>query len=63
VKKKNICPVCGFDGLKEPAFGPHNEPSYEICPRCGFEPGYNAGNDAAIIKKLRQCWMENGKLD
>ncbi len=61
LSEKHICPVCGFDGLKEAAFSPNDEPSYEICPRCGFEPGYHGGNDAEIFKKFRQRWIENGE--
>lgn len=36
---KNICPVCGFDGLD---FKPYDEKgfgTFEICPCCGFEFG------------------------
>ena len=61
MKKNHICPVCGFDGLKEPAFGPNNEPSYEICPSCGFESGFDAGNDPAIFAEFRQRWIKNGR--
>jgi len=60
---KHICPVCAFDGLKEAAFGPHNEPSYEICPRCGFEPGFDGGNDPEIFKEFRQRWIERRKKE
>jgi len=40
---KYTCPVCGFNELQEPPYGPHQEPSYEICPRCGFESGFDDG--------------------
>ena len=60
MSKKHICPVCEFDGLLEAAFGPNNEPSHEICPRCGFEFGFDGGNDPAVFKEFRQRWIKNG---
>ena len=60
MSEKHICPVCGFDGLKEAPFGPHHEPSYEICPRCGFEFGFDGGNDPAVFAEFRQRWIKNG---
>ena len=53
--------MCGFDGLKEPAFGANKEPSYEICPSCGFEPGFDGENDPGLIAKFRQRWIDNGR--
>jgi hypothetical protein len=61
MNKKHICPVCGFDGLKEAAFSPSHEPSYEICPRCGFEFGFDGGNDTAIFTEFRERWIKNGR--
>ena len=60
MSKKHICPVCGFDGLLEEAFGPSNEPSHEICPCCGFEFGFDGSNDPAVFKEFRQRWVNNG---
>jgi hypothetical protein len=60
-KKKHICPVCEFNGLKEEAFGPDNEPSYEICPSCGFEFGFDGGNDPGKFKEFRERWIKNGR--
>lgn len=57
--KKYICPVCGFDGLKEPPFGVNNEPSHEICPCCGFEFGFDE-DGAAGFNIFRLHWIENG---
>ena len=49
---KYTCPVCAFDGLKEAPYGPHQEPSYEICPNCGFEFGFDDRNDSKEDKKI-----------
>ncbi len=57
---KYICPVCKFDGLKEAAFGPGNEPSYEVCPCCGFEFGFDGGNDPVVFAEYYQRWTQNG---
>jgi hypothetical protein len=61
MSEKNICPVCGFDGLKEAAFSPSNEPSHEICPCCGFEFGFDGENDPAVLAEFRQRWIKNGR--
>jgi len=52
--------VCGFDGLGEAPFGPHNEPSYEVCPCCGFEFGCDGDNDPAVFATFRQRWIKQG---
>jgi predicted RNA-binding Zn-ribbon protein involved in translation (DUF1610 family) len=35
------CPVCGFQGLSEPAYDEHYCTFFEICPSCGTEFGYD----------------------
>ena len=57
---KHICPVCKFDGLKEAPFSKNNEASREICPCCGFEFGFDGGNDPEVFKKYHQQWVKNG---
>jgi len=59
--KKYICPVCEFDGLKEEPFSEDNEPSYEVCPSCGFEFGFDSANDPAAFAEFRQRWIKNGR--
>jgi len=61
-KKKYICPVCGFGGLKEAPYDRQNSPSYEICPCCGFEFGFDEeiGQDAFLA--FRRRWIEQGAL-
>ena len=34
--ERQICPVCGFDGLEDAPRSPTGSPSDEICPACGF---------------------------
>lgn len=54
--RKHVCPVCGFDGLKEPPYDKVGEPSYEICPCCGFEFGF----DQSSYAEFRDSWIKSG---
>ncbi len=49
---RNICPVCGYDGLPRPA-GNH-----EICPSCGTEFGYDDASTSH--EQLRGRWLTTG---
>ncbi|MFC1645955.1 hypothetical protein ACFL2Y_02120 [Candidatus Omnitrophota bacterium] len=63
MKDRHICHVCGFDGLKEPPYNKANEPSYEICPCCGFEFGFDSQqskNKEEDYKSYRDEWFKNG---
>lgn len=60
--KKYICLVCGFDGLTEPPYNEQGEPSYEICPCCGFEFGFDENNKADKYKTFRAKWISNGAV-
>ena len=54
------CPVCGFQGLKEPPRGPSGGPSYEICPACGFQFGVSDDDDEISYDQWRASWVESG---
>jgi len=56
--QKFICPVCGFDGLNEPAHDNHGCGSFEICPSCGTEFGYD--DSKRSHGELRQAWLNSG---
>ena len=53
-----ICPVCGYDGLEEPAYDVHGYSSFEICPCCGVEFGYDDATRSH--EDLRAEWLANG---
>ena len=55
----NICPVCGYDGLHEPAYD-DTEPSYEICPSCGYQFGYHDDAVGITQEQWRAKWIEDG---
>lgn len=59
---KNICPVCGFDGLEEPAYSAQGSPSYEICPCCGFEFGYDDLSEGISHEAYRENWLAKGTV-
>jgi rubredoxin len=74
------CPVCGFEGLASKPYAiwpppagtplrpPYEDllglPSYEVCPRCGFEFGNddNPGTAApSSFEEYREEWIAEGK--
>ena len=59
-QKYYLCPVCGFDKLKEPPYNKVNQPSYEICPCCGFEFGFDSVDNQIAFTDFRQRWIKNG---
>jgi hypothetical protein len=53
-----VCPICGYNGLKEdPGPAPEKWGTFEICPCCGWEFGYD--NPAQIIQ-YRRRWLAQG---
>lgn len=67
-----MCPICGYPELLEPPFYSNGGGSYEICPSCGFEFGYDDFNHVdysketylyvreQCIKNWRKNWVEDG---
>lgn len=56
----NICPVCGYDSLLYPPYDKHGYPSYEICPCCGFEYGYDDSDKKISFYQYQETWIRNG---
>ena len=55
---RSFCPVCGYPDLTEPAYDQHGCASFDICPSCGTEFGYDdAGRTHA---DLRERWVNTG---
>jgi hypothetical protein len=59
---KNICPVCGYDGLEEPPYDKNRNPSYEICDCCGYEFGFDDGSKGINFEKYRKQWIIKGAI-
>lgn len=51
---KFLCPVCYFDKLENPPL----KSSYDICPSCGTEFGYD--DEEKSYEELRSEWIKNG---
>ena len=56
-----LCPVCGFPDLYEPARTPATGGSLEICPSCGYQPGYDDEVRGISIELARDTWIRAGK--
>lgn len=66
-----MCPVCGYPYLSEPAYNVtiskdaplyDGEPSYEICPCCLFEFGYDDMDQGYTFEQWRQKWIDGGMV-
>lgn len=62
---KYICPVCGYSDLDSPPFDEFGAPSFNICPCCKVEFGYEdaAQNMSQLISRhkiLRSDWISKG---
>lgn len=57
---KNLCPICGYDKLLEPPYDECNNPSYEICPCCGFEYGFDDQDRNFDFIAYREKWLLSG---
>lgn len=60
MKKKNICPVCGFPHLEEGPYDEFGYSTYEICPCCGFEFGFDDYSEGVSYEAYRKKWIEQG---
>jgi len=54
-----MCPVCGWQGLRESPYQDGN-PSYEICCCCGFEFGFDDLSEGHTFTSYRATWIERG---
>ena len=53
-----VCPVCRYPDLDEPAYDNFGCASYNICPCCGTEFGYD--DSTAAHSYLRGKWVSEG---
>lgn len=57
------CPVCDFDGLEDPPRWPGTgDPSFETCPRCGFQFGVTDDRDGIDYEQWRAAWRAGGPM-
>ena len=60
---ENVCPVCGYDGLDEPAFDERGAGSDDICPCCGFQFGlddFPYEDRERLVAEWRERWVAGG---
>lgn len=67
-----VCPICGYEKLKENPYYNENLASCEICPCCGFEFGVTYFNDLdkengiyseeEAINYYRKMWILTGAM-
>lgn len=59
VKDPHLCRVCGYYS-EEPPWGlTGDEPTFDICPCCGVEWGYEDATQLAI-ERYRNAWLASG---
>ena len=56
----NICPVCGYPELVDPAYDQDGGGSLEICPSCGYQFGYTDDDRHITHAQWRGKWIEKG---
>lgn len=56
----HICPVCGYPGLAEPPYNEDGGGSFEICPSCGFEFGFDDQSEGISHDEYRARWLADG---
>lgn len=54
------CPVCGYADLDEPPYNGDGCASFDICPCCGVEFGYDDYTSSHPL--LREKWIASGML-
>jgi hypothetical protein len=57
---KHTCPVCGWPELEELPRDEQNCASYEICPCCGFEFGFDDDAHGLTYEQARARWIGGG---
>lgn len=58
--QRYVCPVCGYEGLDEPPKSEDDSHSYEICPCCGFEFGFDDESEGHSYQSYRRNWVVEG---
>ncbi|MDR3450745.1 MAG: hypothetical protein P4M15_13550 [Alphaproteobacteria bacterium] len=59
---ENICPVCGYPELSEPAYNEYKNPSFDICSSCGYQFGKTDDDNHITHEQWRSQWIANGMI-
>jgi len=57
---KHTCLVCGWPDLHEPPRNSENGASFEICPSCGFQFGFDDDDHGLTYEAARAAWIKSG---
>jgi hypothetical protein len=57
---KHTCPVCGWPNLHEPPRNAEGGASFELCPSCGFEFGFDDDDQGLSYETARARWIAAG---
>ena len=57
---KHTCPICGWPELHEPPRNDFGGASFEICPCCGFEFGFDDDDQGVTYEQARKRWSGGG---
>lgn len=59
--KKHMCPICGYEKLRDAPYDERGVGSDEICVCCGFQFGFDDFPDKdKAIKEWRNNWINGG---
>ena len=54
------CLICGYEKLEKPQYEKEIYPTFEICPCCGFEAGFEDLSEDICIVQYRNKWINDG---
>jgi hypothetical protein len=57
-----VCPVCGWPGLRERPFDHELGHSFEVCPCCFFQFGFDDEHEHVGYAEWRAQWIASGML-
>jgi hypothetical protein len=57
---QHLCAACGYTQLRAPQRSASGGASHEICPACGFEPGYTDDELELTPAAWKKEWLAAG---
>lgn len=58
--RRYVCTVCGFPELTLPPTSDVDGGSFEICPCCYFQPGFDDEDRGITHEQARDAWIADG---